>query len=102
MNKELFIKQIELMQKFNNLMDTLESLSVNLVLSDLFTYPAIMFDNSIEFICTDEGSDLVFWWMYESVPKVIYEKVGDEEVETSVETLDELYDYLNKHNLFLY
>ena len=65
-----------------------------------------LFDNFIEtFGFTDEGSDLFYWWMYEDVEKVIYEKPepdlfnnSEEKIEVKVETIDELWDYMTKNN----
>ena len=53
---------------------------------------------------TDDGQDLVSWWLFEDVDKVIYEKTkpdlfdsNEGEIEISVKTLDELWDYMFKH-----
>ena len=40
-----------------------------------------------------EGKDLVSWWMYEDVEKVVYEEDGSE---TNLENIDDLYSYLEK------
>lgn len=103
MTKEQFIKQIESMQEFNRVIDVLyDNLNIDLVESSLFSIPARMFDDFIEIVCTDEGSDLVFWWMYEDVDKALYETLKDEsENKISLETIDELYDFMNANNMFL-
>lgn len=97
MTKEQFIKQIELMQSFNDTIDQFVELGMNLVETPLFNIPAEMFDNFIDSICTEDGSELVFWWMYEEVDKVIY--VDGKEIH--LDTLDQLYNYLRENNLFL-
>ena len=39
----------------------------------------------------EAGEDLVSWWLYEEVDKIVYEKDG---TETNLEDIDALYTYL--------
>ena len=72
MTKEQFIKRMNLIQNFQSEQQTLS------VLIDKIT----------------EGyNDILAWWLYEDVDKVIYDK--DKEI--SVRTLEELYDYIIKN-----
>lgn len=88
------------MQSFNDKIDQFIELGMNLVETPLFDIPAKMFDNFIDSVCTEEGSDLVFWWLYEDVDKVIYGLSNNEE-NFSLDTIDQLYDYMDKNKLFL-
>jgi len=49
---------------------------------------------SLNLEITDE--DLLFWWLYEDVEKVVYIDDGDKSIK--VESLDELWDYIKKYN----
>ena len=55
----------------------------------------MLFDNFISSHFTLAGCDLVYWWLYESVPKVIYETVtpdiftkDSKKIEINVEELE--------------
>ena len=96
MDRELFVKQINLIQQLNTKTDQLKDIGINIVESSLYDIPAKLFDNFVEAVCTDEGTDLVFWWMYEDVDKIIYE----DEKEIHLDTVYQLYEYLTEHNLF--
>ena len=102
MTKEQFVKQINLMQSFNAKVDQLNDFGINIVDTPLFDIPAQMFDNFIDSACTDEGADLVFWWMYEDVEKVIFEhdEEGNEK-KIPLETVYQLYEYLDENDLLI-
>lgn len=91
-----FIEQIETVQKFNKVVDQLQELNVDIVESSLYELPCLMFDNWAKSICTDEGQDMIFWWLYEDVPKIVWEN----EKEIDIDTIDDLYDYLKTNDLF--
>ena len=92
-----FVEQIEAVQEFNKVIDQLYEFKIDLVETPLHDLPSRMFDNFINVICTEDGQDLVFWWLYEDVPKVIWEN----EKEIPISTVDDLYDYLKTNNLFV-
>lgn len=101
MNKEQFIKLMSLIQNYQSEQETLSALIKKLT----DDYPiVIMGDDLIDGIIntlTDilyiEDEDLISWWLYEDVDKVIYDgKYGENEI--SVRTLEELYDYIVKNN----
>lgn len=102
MDRELFAKQINLMKSFNHKIDQIEDFGIDLVETPLFDIPAQMFDNFVDSVCTDEGADLVFWWLYEDVDKVICENIGEaEEQKISLGTVYQLYEYLEKNKYFV-
>jgi hypothetical protein len=41
-----------------------------------------------------EDVDLLDWWLYEDVEKIIYVREEDSQEKISVRTLEELYDYI--------
>lgn len=53
-----------------------------------------LFDMFIESHFTDEGYDLIFWWMYEDVPKIIYQNTIFGKEEINVENIEDLWKYL--------
>lgn len=102
MDRELFVKQIQLIQQLNIKTDQLKDIGINIIESPLYDIPAKLFDNFIETVCTDDGVDLVFWWLYEDVDKVICENIGEaEEQKISLGTVYQLYEYLEKNKYFV-
>lgn len=63
--------------------------------SRLYDVPLIMFDTCINSVLTETGADLLFWWLYENVDKIIYLKDGSE---IDLTNLDDLLDYLYKES----
>ena len=107
-NKELFVKYLNLYQDWSSGIEELSSTLFGNSCSTLFEAPIIdkvgmMLDVFLESFLTEEGQDLVYWWLFEDVEKVIYEKkestLFSEEtsIETSVETIDDLWSYMIKH-----
>lgn len=77
----------------------------NLFEADWYEAVGEMLSSFLKSHFTEEGCDLVNWWLFEQVAKVIYEKfdildlfADDEEIEISVETIDELWDYMEKRD----
>lgn len=91
-----FKNQIELKRQFDKKLEELEKVlnSRDLFEIDLVQISYKFFDNYIYSHFDDDGVDLIFWWLYESVPKVIY--TG--EVEYNVEDLEDLWKYLVKYD----
>lgn len=101
MKKENFVKAIELMKAFNDKVDLLsDNLNINIIESDFYSIPAQLFDNFIESVCTEDGAELVFWWMYEDVEKVIYESDESSEKVYHLNTVDDLFNYMCQNNYF--
>ncbi len=98
MTKEKFVRKIRLIQNFHGEQETLEVLIKKLTDG----YPIVDFGNYlvseiIESINNDMGIediDLIPWWLYENVDKVIW--LADK-TEVSVRTPEELYDYIVKY-----
>jgi hypothetical protein len=101
MTKEQFIDRINLIQKFHieqNILNTL----INKITDghSIVTIGNSIIQEMIVMIEEDMGyKDILDWWLYEDVDKVIYDR--DEEI--SVRTLDELYNFMTRNkNQILY
>lgn len=71
----------------------------NLFESDWIQAECMMFDKIIDIFFTDEGSDLIFWYLYEDVDKIIYQKDKDD---IYLNSLEDLYNYLiNNKEIYL-
>ena len=83
---------IDLQQEFVKEWDNNPVLNIE---SRLYDVPLIMFDTCINSVLTETGADLLFWWLYENVDKIIYLKDGSE---IDLTNLDDLLDYLYKES----
>lgn len=98
MTKEQFIKRIKLIQNFHSEQQTLSALISKI--TDGFSVVNIgdyLIDEIVNMIneCMNiKDKELIDWWLYEDVKKVIY--VDSKEI--SIETIEELYDYIQKYN----
>ena len=95
MTKERFIKYMSLILNFYSETETLQVLISKI--TDGFSVVTIgdslvvaILDIIEEDLHIAKKDDILSWWLWEDVDKVIYD--GDNEI--SVQTLDELYDYL--------
>ncbi len=95
MTKEQFIKRMNLIQNFQSEQQTLSVLIDKITDGyNIVTIGDYLVDEIINMIEEDLGyNDILAWWLYEDVDKVIY----DNEEEISVRTLEELYDYMIKN-----
>lgn len=94
LSKELFIKRMSLIQNFHSEQETLSVLIEKIIDGwAIVTMGEYLIDEMIDMINESlnmEDKDLLCWWLYEDVKKVIYY----EEEEIGVGTLEELYDYI--------
>ena len=96
MTKETFIKRMGLIQNFHSEQQTL-SVLINKITDgyNVVTIGDYLVSEMINIIEEDLGyKDILGWWLYEDVDKVIY----DEDKEISVRTLEELYDYMTENS----
>lgn len=95
MTKEQFIKRMNLIQNFHSEQQTLSVLIDKITDGySIVTIGNYLVSEMINMIEEDlDYRDILGWWLYEDVEKVIYDK--DKEI--SVRTLEELYDYLIKN-----
>lgn len=95
MTKEQFIKRMNLIQNFQSEQQTLSVLIDKITDGhNVVTIGNYLVSEMINMIEEDlDYRDILGWWLYEDVEKVIYDK--DKEI--SVRTLEELYDYIIKN-----
>lgn len=107
--KEIFIKFIN---QFNSFVKGIERLEnaikgsggyCELFETDWFINVEEMYDTFLESHFTESGIDLINWWKFENVDKIIYQKVdpdlfnGETEIEYDVEDIEALWDYIQKY-----
>jgi hypothetical protein len=88
---------MKLIQNYHSELDTLQVLISKLTDGySIVTIGDYIVSEMIRMIEEDLGfEDMLDWWLFENVDKVIYEHDPDgNEKEISVRTLDELYDYI--------
>ena len=95
MTKEQFINRMSLIQNFQSEQETLQVLIDKITDGyNVVTIGNYLVSEMINMIEEDlDYRDILGWWLYEDVEKVIYDK--DKEI--SVRTLEELYDYIIKN-----
>lgn len=92
MKKEEFIKIINTITKIDDIITKLYDIGVDIVNSPLYDYVGIA-DTLWTYIYGKEGMDIINWWLYESVDKII--TIDDENID--VTKVEDLYDFLNKY-----
>lgn len=96
-SKESFVKQMSLIQNYYSEIETLQVLIDKITDGySIVTIGEHLISGLLDFIEEDFGldkeDDLLGWWLYEDVDKIIYNKDGS--VLCNVRTPDELYDYI--------
>lgn len=98
LSKETFIKIITDMQKEDKKMNNLSSFLEENVIDGYAIIKESISRNCIwdilKDIYTEEGADLISWWMYEDVEKYLYDKTG--KIIEDLTTVESLYEYLTK------
>lgn len=92
MKKEEFIKIINTITKIDDIITKLYDIGVDIVNSPLCDYVRIA-DTLWTYVYGDEGMDVINWWLYESVDKII--TIDGENID--VTKVEDLYDFLNKY-----
>ena len=98
-SREEFTKIMQLIQNFMSEQDTLSALIEKLTDGYcVVSFGDYLIDKIIDLLNLNMGikdKDLIYWWLYEDVNKIIY--FSDRHV--YVETLDQLYDYIIKYEI---
>jgi hypothetical protein len=85
---------IENVQEVDRFIDDLSFLSIE-VFDTTFTNNFYrLFDKLLNVYFTEAGLDLIYWWIYEDVDKVLSRK-GEEDI--NVKELLDLYNYMSEH-----
>lgn len=108
--KEIFKKIIDLDQTFKNGIERIETAisgspySISgLWESDWVLAHEKMFDTFLNSYFTENGIDLLYWWLYEDVDKIICQKINsdlfedEKEIEFDVNSIDNLWNYMIKY-----
>lgn len=96
MEKDKFIKTIEAYKSFLDTSDKLMDLGIDLAEGPITNSLDIIFDAWLTEITNEEGQDLVYWWLFEDVDKVITE---DEE-DIVVDDIELFANYMKEHGYF--
>jgi len=91
-NKEAFIKTINKYKQFIDASDKLNDLGIDLSEGPITDAIDAIFDAWLAEFLNEEDIDIIYWWLFEDVDKIIYD--GDEEI--NVEDIEDLYNYLCK------
>jgi DNA-directed RNA polymerase subunit N (RpoN/RPB10) len=94
MTREQFKKYIREVEEIAELSNKLADLGIETLDCKELFYAEEIFFAWLEQDFGKNGADLVSWWLYEDVPKVIYEPDGSE---TNLENIDELFTYLQEN-----
>lgn len=92
MKKEEFIKTINILTKIDDTITKLYDIGVDIISSPLCDY-GIIADILWTYIYGEEGMDIINWWLYENVDKII--TINGEDID--VTKVEDLYDFLNKY-----
>lgn len=92
--KKQFIKAYNLLKDLDEFVNELSDLKIDIIESKLFNGYNI-FDILVDVSFTEEGADIISWYVYEDCPHYIEEKDG-----TRIDffTIDDVWDYLVKNN----
>ena len=107
--KGQFIKFITEYKNFNEAIERIDKAisgknwGLNLFECDWYNSVGIMLDIFLDSHFTEEGCDLINWWLFEDVDKIITQKVnpdlfnGESKIEYNVEDIEDLWDYIQKY-----
>ena len=97
MSKEKFVEALLKYQNFLDVSDRLVDLGIDLAEGPITIAIDTLLDAWIDSITGEAGSDLIYWWLFEDVTKEIYE---DDKVIATLDTVEDLYDYMKENNYF--
>lgn len=97
MSKEKFVETLLKYQNFLEVSDQLMNLGIDLTEGPITMAIDTLLDSWIDSITGEAGSDLIYWWLFEDVTKEIYE---DNKVVATLDTAEDLYNYMKENNYF--
>lgn len=97
MSKEKFVETLLKYQDFLDVSDRLMDLGIDLSEGPITMAIDTLLDSWIDSITGEAGSDLIYWWLFEDVTKEIYE---DDKVIATLDTAEDLYNYMKENNYF--
>ena len=101
MTKELFIKIMNNIEKEKKRRDKISSVLEEDIIDGWAVFKETYADKNVklllEDIFTKEGFEIIEWWLFEDVEKVITYKEDNKEI--NVEDVSDLYDFLDENYL---
>lgn len=94
MTREQFKKYIRKVEEVSEFSGKLSDLGVEILNCKELFYVDEIFSAWVKSDFGEEGEDLVSWWLYEDVDKILYKEDGGE---ISLEDIDDLYTFLEKN-----
>lgn len=96
MDKEIFKENVETYKKSVDFLEESSNFGIDLYETPVCLAADAAFDCWLKAILNDEGVDIVYWWLFEDVDKVLI--YANEEI--VVEDLENLYKYLSDNGYF--
>ena len=97
LTKSEFIKLLEERDDQNHRIDTLSSIGIDIFDSPLIEYGNLMFERLIEAYFTSEGSDWIYWWLYEKDGDPDMKAYDENHNEIPMETMEDLWNYVEQY-----
>ena len=91
MTREQFKECLRKVEEVGELQKKLSDLGIETIDCNEIFYADDIFFEWVRSCFGKEGEELVSWWLYEEVDKIIH---GPDGTETNVEDIDDLYSYL--------
>lgn len=91
MDREQFKRNLRKVEKISALSDKLSNLGIETLQCRELFYASEIFFDWVKSEFGEEGEDIVAWWMYEDVDKILYVEDG---TEIDLEDINDLYNYL--------
>lgn len=98
MERENFIKTLQAYKDFLDTTDKLMELGIDLAEGPISRSLDIIFDAWLNEITNEGGQDLIYWWLFEDVEKVIRDT--EDNVIANIESIENLYNYLKENEYF--
>lgn len=97
MSKEKFVETLLKYQDFLAASAQLMDLGIDLTEGPIATSIDTLLDSWIDSITGEEGSDLIYWWLFDDVDKIIYK----DDKEINIENVGDFYNYLKDNEYFI-
>lgn len=101
MTKERFVELIYKIQEYNEFIEKLGDMGVDLSNCKYIDYTNQLFEELMKSEFDESGLDLVLWWLYEDVDHLLYNTGDDEDGEmgsvyADLNNINDLYTYLTE------
>lgn len=97
MNKELFIELINKIMNLNDYFDKLSDLHIDLFESPIRDYCDYSFDQILKAYFTNDGLDMIYWWLYEKNGNPEIKAFDKYHIEIPTKTIDDLWDIVKDY-----